>query len=562
MKKMIINNIYIFSIRDEKAKKVHFTEGKNIITSSMENGNDTGKSILLKSIYHTLGADCFFDGKWDTKEKTYIIDININEEQFFIYRKDNYFKIFSSEFKLLFKTMSRGDLSKFLTKLYGFAVMLPDRTESKLEYAPPAYNYLLNYIDQDKIQTTNFASFKNLKQYSNYKENVLYYHFGVLNEEYYELIKRIEENEEKNKELKEKKEFTENMLNKVLDSINNYDYSKSMETLNIEIENSKQEYNEIIEKLHNTKHKLIDLKNQKQELIIEIEELKLSIGNNEKEIKSIEKHICPVCQSEIDDEEDLLIKKYNTSDDLLILSENLQISIMDLDVKIKREEEKYKEFLSKLNNYEKKINASSDEVNDIIKYKGFIEVKDNLVKEMGEYVSQISEIENEYKELKREKKKYDDGKSKVNEMYKELMSIDKERFGLEEIKDEKIKNIKGSIEASGSNIPITTMIWYFNLLRIKYKFNPNVIRFPIVLDSPKNVEMDKTKEEQFYKYIFDNPDKNSQMIISSLEMSEELLKNFSYDNLVKLENKRYHLLNEEDYIKYKNILLNLTNINE
>lgn len=559
MKRMIINKLYIFSVKNKLGKMVKFTQGKNIVTSNIENGNDTGKSVLLKSIYHTLGADSFFDDKWDMNEKTYILDININEKQYFIYRKSTLFKIFSQNFDLIFKTLHRSELSEFLGKIYDFAVMLPDRNNNKLEYAPPAYNYLLNYIDQDKMQATNFASFRNLKQYNNYKENVLYYHFGVLNEEYYQLIKKIEQYEDDYKEITDKKKFTESMLEKVLNSINNYDYSKTMFTLNIEIENSKEEYNSIIKKLHSTKQKIINLKNQKQELALEIEELSCSIVNNEKDIKLVESHICPLCKSDLEEEDDILIKKYNTSDDLLLLSENLQISILDIDTKIKKEEEKYKSFLERLDSYEKKINANTEEVNDIIKYKGFIEVKENLIKEIGEFVSEISKIEEEYERLKKEKKKYDDKKAKVNHMYKELMILDKEKFGLEEIKEEKIKNIKGNINASGSNIPIATMIWYFNLLRIKYKFNPNTIRFPIVLDSPKNVEMDKEKEQQFYKYIFENPNEDSQMIISSLKMSDNLLDEISYDNLIELNNNKYHLLNEEDYDKYKTILLKLNN---
>lgn len=559
MKKMIINKLYIFSIKDKSAKMVEFTKGKNVVTSNRENGNDTGKSVLLKSIYHTLGADCYFDDKWDENDKTYILDFNIDEEQYYIYRKSSFFKIFSNEFKLLFKTMHRRELAEFLSRIYNFAIMLPNRAENKLEYAPPAYDYLLNYIDQDKMQATNFASFKNLKQYYNYKENVLYYHFGVLNEEYYELIKKIEKYEERCKDINEQKKFTENMLSKILNSINNYDYSKSMETLNIEIENSKDEYSNIIKRLHNTKQELINLKNKKQELKIEIQELNLSISHNEKDIKSIEEHICPLCKSNLENEESILIKKYNTSDDLLLLSEELQISIVNIDEKIKKEEEKYKSFLKNLNYYEEKINCNNEEINDIIKYKGFIEVKENLIKELGEYTSELVILNEEYDELKKKKKGYDEAKDKVNKVYKELMTADKERFNLQEIKEEKVKSIRGNINASGSNIPISTIIWYFNLLKIKYLFNPDTIRFPIVLDSPKNVEMDKEKEQQFFKYLFENPDKDSQMIISSLKMDNSILKEISYDNLIEFSNAKYKLLNEEDYIKYKDILLKLNN---
>ena len=53
---------------------------------------------------------------------------------------------------------------------------------------PPAYNYLPFYIDQDHYEGNNYAAFKNLGQYVGFRENVLFYHLGVYNEEYFKLV--------------------------------------------------------------------------------------------------------------------------------------------------------------------------------------------------------------------------------------------------------------------------------------------------------------------------------------------------------------------------------------
>lgn len=59
MKDLTINSLFIFEYKNKLAKRVDFKRGINVVTSSKENGNDVGKSVLLKSIYHTLGADSF-----------------------------------------------------------------------------------------------------------------------------------------------------------------------------------------------------------------------------------------------------------------------------------------------------------------------------------------------------------------------------------------------------------------------------------------------------------------------------------------------------------------------
>ena len=78
MSKMIFKKLYIFSIPEKKARAITFEEGKNIITSSAIDGTDRGKSVIMKSLYHTMGADCFFDDKWDDSNKTYIVNFAVD----------------------------------------------------------------------------------------------------------------------------------------------------------------------------------------------------------------------------------------------------------------------------------------------------------------------------------------------------------------------------------------------------------------------------------------------------------------------------------------------------
>ena len=55
--KMIFNTLYVFSPREKMAKTVSFSEGVNVVTSSQADGTDRGKTVLLRSLYHALGAD-------------------------------------------------------------------------------------------------------------------------------------------------------------------------------------------------------------------------------------------------------------------------------------------------------------------------------------------------------------------------------------------------------------------------------------------------------------------------------------------------------------------------
>lgn len=62
---VIFNKIYIFDILTKQAFVTCFEKGLNIVTSSSIDGTDRGKSVLLRSLYHTLGADAHFDKKME-----------------------------------------------------------------------------------------------------------------------------------------------------------------------------------------------------------------------------------------------------------------------------------------------------------------------------------------------------------------------------------------------------------------------------------------------------------------------------------------------------------------
>jgi uncharacterized protein YukE len=547
MTKMIFKKLLIFSSNDKKAKAILFSEGKNIITSSSIDGTDRGKSVIMKSLYHTLGGDCRFDAKWNDNDKTYIVNISVDENEYYIYRCNRLFKAFDKDLNLLFKTIDRQDLASNLVDIFDFAVKLPDRNEEKLEITPPAFNYLLYFLDQDQIDGPYFTSFSGLGQYLNFKENTLFYHFGVFDDEYYNIMRKLEKLKEDNQSLIKKKELTEEMLQKVITNINGVSYSSNIDLLKSDVERSKEKYNNIAKTLSNIRTKLINLRNEKEELARNLESLKQIDKVNEKQIKALVNHTCPFCQSEVSDTVSLKINKYNTADDIILLSNDLQISISTVENKIMKQENEYKEWLKKLKEYEESLGEKSTAINDVLKHKGYMEVKDNLISDIDEIDSELAKNATKEKENNDKIRKYNDTKKEINQTYYELMLTDKNKFGLEEINAKSFENITRVFSAGGSNKPISTVIWYVNLIKIKNKFNPNAICFPVVFDSPNNAETDTDKKIQVYKYLVDNIDEKNQLIVSGIGYDEETFDGITFDKTINLDNAKYELLCDEDY---------------
>lgn len=557
MSKLTFKTLYIFSSSEKKAKVVNFSTGTNIITSSSVDGTKRGKSLITKCLYHTMGADCFFESIWKSRDKTYILHFDISGKEYYMYRCNTLFKLFDANKSVIFKTVNRNELGEKLKDVFGFAVQLPKRGEEKLEITPPAYSYLLYFLDQDRILGTQFASFDNLGQYPDFKENVLYYHFGAFDERYYEIERQLEKIHEETKTAEKKKEVSEGIYEKVISNIRDVSYTQSLELLERDVERTKDKYVSIANALSKTRTTLINLRNEKAEIFASLDTLKMFGRDNEKQIKSLNNHVCPFCNSLLDDTVALRITKYGTAEDIILLSNNMQIAVGELERKIERQENEYRKWLNELRKYEDSLAKKHGQIDDVLAHKGYIEIKDDLIQELQNLREEIDCLSKQELDLKAEERSYIETKSKINTRYYELMMAAKNRFNLEEIKEKSFEKITNSFKGGGSNKPIATIIWYLNLLKLRKEFNPSAIDFPVVFDSPNNAETDLEKKGQLYRYIVEAVPKDNQLIVSGIGYEDKETFGVSFDTVIRLDNEKYHLLSDEDYAVYSPLLIEL-----
>lgn len=137
------------------------------------------------------------------------------------------------------------------------------------------------------------------------------------------------------------------------------------------------------------------------------------------------------------------------------------------------------------------------------------------------------------------------------------MLQDKNQFGLEEIDAKSFEKTQENFQLVDSNKPISTVIWYINLIKIKNEFNPSALCFPIVFDSPNNAETDLDKKVQVYKYLVDNVDEKNQLIVSGIGYDKKDFAGIEFDKVIMLDNAKYELLCEGDYQEYVDFLREL-----
>lgn len=89
------------------------------------------------------------------------------------------------------------------------------------------------------------------------------------------------------------------MMDKIYKSIKFTACSKDIEHLRVDVERTKSEYNKIARMLSDIRQKLVVLRNDKVDLEEQLTALHLLHQKNEKQIISINNHICSLCKSQL-----------------------------------------------------------------------------------------------------------------------------------------------------------------------------------------------------------------------------------------------------------------------
>jgi predicted nucleic acid-binding Zn-ribbon protein len=526
MKNLVFKEVLILSKVEKAARRETFDPTINLLTGE----NDVGKSTLIKSLYHTLGADVpgLQNTHWKNARPIYCVRFTLGGVEYTVLRDEKYFGVFGSGGTLLGKfagISGKKGIAQFINPLLKFRIELERSEDGKLGLAGPAFYFLPFYVDQDEGWTKSWASFGGLQQFSLYRKSMLEYHLGVRPQSYYDAKKKsVELSEEKTR-----LETNRAALTAVRESYHRRKAARQVDLdpaiFRKEIEELVEQYNKIYGRQQQVLQELKEVRNERHSLEHEVLVLQRAIkeldadyafAENPGTLDPVE---CPTGGTEIANS---IVERFGILNDIdycYSLIDQRKKKLVDVDEQQRTVEDKYRQVTAELAPIDDLLKRQREKVTfaEFVSAEGMKEVMSSMSEDINGLAAQEEEIRKSLDKLKDDLEVDSKRKKEINEYYQARMkeflaSLSVNVLAADDYKtfDRQIK-----INALGSDLPRSLLAQYFAFLHTLSKFNSSII-CPLVLDSPLQQEQDEGNINAIFKFIFSRVLPGQQLILGTL----------------------------------------------
>lgn len=552
---LIIKSIILVDLSNKEAKKIEFAPGKNMLTS---HGNHYGKSVIMKSIYYTLGAEVYFPQPIKALNYMTVMNFQLKETDYSVGRLRNSFVLFKNG-KFVKKYNSISEFGDALSDLFDFEIELVGKDEDgTIIKCPPAFFYLPYYIDQENGWSINSYSFDRMTQFDlPQRKDSYFFHLGVLDSDYVEKSKNQKANSKKIAKLTKENERYRTVIDTLKMGLDDTQMAFDVEVLEKAIARRKEEINSILTDIAKIRKELVESEDSYQRLLNEKEVLAKYIKR--KDVTPIPKSEvveCPRCglffEQSLSEKLERIYLLESLNDDYT----RITLEIEKLEKKIKKLKEKYTQQQNRLKDYESSLSSEQDLYDTYLKAKTTQKLLDDYRKKIQENMESISVLTENNKSIRELLKEYQESRTSTNSIY--LTNLNKQ-YGVLDVPREQVpaESEPGAfIEASGAYGPRCKVAQVLSFLETQKSVSGNIITFPVLIDSPNVLEQDKEHLGSVLNALFTWNKTENQIIVASIE-GKEIAEKIPDVKVIKLDNAVNHIMSKEVYRLLENEIDNV-----
>jgi hypothetical protein len=553
MQKLLFEEMMILSKTEKKAMSVKFNPSKNLILGE----NDVGKSTLIKSLYHSLGADApqLNNNRWKKANPIYCTKFVVDNISYYIVRDEKYFGLFDSAKKLISRyqgiTGEKG-IANRINKFLKFNIDL-EAKDGQMQTPSSSYYFLPFYIDQDEGWNSSWSSFSGLQRFKNYRKEMIDYHLGIKPQTYYDAISQLYALKEKFTELSSEKSSLISVRDKYKSRKEVQKVDLDPEVFRKELEEVVVRYNDVYSKQQNQLGLIKNIRNNKLGIENEISVLESSIRELESDYKYLETPStpdvvdCPTCGTEF---KNSISERFGLLDDIdysINLIDQKKKELILLVSKLEELNAEYNAISKELSSVESLLQRKKESISlaEIIRSEGYKDMIGSIASDIDSINAQQVELDKEMESLKDGTKTDKVLKRQIVSFYQAKMKESLNKLNVHVLTEDDYKNPERVIKnnALGSDLPRSLLAQYISLLHTMEKFN-SFVHCPLIIDSPLQQEQDEQNADAIFSFIFSGLLKDQQLILGTLNY--EFGNTEAEINVIEL-NKKYGLLDTKTY---------------
>ncbi len=468
---------------------------------------------------------------WQRANPVYCVQIAIGGSEYYVVRDEKYFGVFDAQKNLLSRHVGVGGkngIADFINDLLGFDVELERQANSQLGRAGPAFYFLPFYVDQDEGWTSSWGSFVGLRQFKNYRKNMIEYHLGVRPQSYYDAKKRDLELQDKLSAV-EKERLS---LKAARDSVRKRKQRTQVDldpaAFRAEMEAAVDQYNVVYAEQQNVLARLKELRNERNSIDTELDVLRRGIAELEADYRYAESPDvpdqidCPTCGTEFTNS---FVERFGILDDIdhcHALVDQWLKRRNDVSGRLAEVEKEYANVSSRLSEVDALLQRKKENVtlSELIASEGMKEMVSSLDSDINVYLEQEQAIQADIDENNEELKVDSKKKKAIVEYYQARMKEFLNALNVSVLSENDYKTLDKQItnNALGSDRPRALAAQYYAFLYTMKKFNSFVL-CPMLIDSPFQQEQDPTNEEAIMRFLVSRRLDDQQLILGTVSIA-------------------------------------------
>ena len=557
MKEVYFKDLLIADLQNHTARYQRFEKGLNVVTSV---DNHVGKSSLLKSLYYTLGAEIEFDSVWDKHSKLYVVTLSVDEKEYRVVRLMKRFAVFEGKRLLKLTESVTKDLAQLLSKIFDFAVYLPNKETGKVEMAPPAFTFMPYYIDQDKGWSGLYESFASINQYKRTDRiKSLYYHLNIYTKQTVELMAEKDRLKEKVESLQTEEKRLNTILSALQGEIDNLPPAETVQELDMQLVLPQKRIEKLVSQIGEIRNEIQILETSvaQHEYQLNIIKEYVSLKSDTHQNKRYIQHVCPNCGYLFDEEIFDLVKSNYSSTNEDYMCQQIELLIKNISQKLENAKNHYVKLQNQLKIEEQAYKVEKDTFDVYIRQRGLKSSITRFQNQLGYVVENIKDTEQQINDIAKELKKLPN-KKEVEDKYIEYTRLNIMILGAWDSAYENTIRLLKPIKAQGTLENKIILAQFVGLFQTMEYFKSEATRFPFVIDSPRAKEASKSSSMDILKMISDMK-MLPQIILATIDYSAYEGSIAPPAEVIVLTEKR-KLLNKADYLQKRETIISLAEL--